>query len=245
MALTLEGSGFTRLLKGPGGVIHHFKSNLNGPGGVIYDTTKRKKPKLTTARPRPKPKDNHCLNDGSDANVDSTSGGAKNFVPYNQYVNSNLGSSFNVVQSNLVNRFYARPHSAYMDSTSQYGSEYDYTVSRVYPSNYMSSVECASEADTRSLADDIANFLGMESVDQDSVDLILDASPPQVTNKAAPGISKVTRGAEITNGSVNGEICNKNDEVMKMRSTTLVSKNDARCQTRDASGLIYEKVTSY
>ncbi|KAK7585897.1 hypothetical protein V9T40_000076 [Parthenolecanium corni] len=474
---------------------------------------KKKKPKSTTARPRRKPKDNHCMNDGSDANVDSTSSGTKNFMPYNQYVNSNLGCSLNVDQSNLVDRLYARPHSAYMDGTSQYGSGYDYTVSSVYPSNYMSSstpmmsynglgakdssqsysdynnmnypsysassyynqpcqsfswmenqnsyysmhdnyysklpssecssnllpnvpqlnasvgchvnesvswnpgsvrpaypnrvqfspsamqsyqenelpddclnfpatddesinveVDSASEADTRSLADDIADFLGMESVDQDSVDLSqqnpnlsqlnpskfsqggqtnlstlsseqsyyansngpyyasvnsaneapklanwssasnvekadatavllrsqtlpvkddgfslpvfstlvhnsntstpahngfyssdvsplddespndgsliidLDASPAQVTNEAAPGTSKATRGAEITNDPVNGKICNENDEVMEPRpndvaATNLVSKNDASSQTRDASGLIYEKET--
>ncbi|KAK7595218.1 hypothetical protein V9T40_001651 [Parthenolecanium corni] len=61
-----------------------------------------------------------------------------NFVPYNQYVTSNLGSGLSVDESNLVDRLNARPHSAYMDGTSQYGSVYDYTVSSVYPSNYMS-----------------------------------------------------------------------------------------------------------
>lgn len=121
---------------------------------------KRKKTKMSTARPRRKSKDKNSSIDGSDDNVDSTSGGLKveinlvrilgprcivcskgffcidmqDLVPYNRYVNSNRGSDLDVDQ-NYLDRLYQRQHSAYMDSVSRY----DARLSNQLQSNYMAS----------------------------------------------------------------------------------------------------------
>ncbi|KAK7575447.1 hypothetical protein V9T40_011733 [Parthenolecanium corni] len=63
----------------------------------------RMKLQLTTARPRRKPRDSHCLNDGSDANVDSTSGGSKETLHRSKIICES--SAKNCVRENVVREY--------------------------------------------------------------------------------------------------------------------------------------------